>query len=94
MQALADSGCQACCMGIRQMHAIGLQKSDLIQPRISLKAANITGISSKQLCYVTKGQDNLLLYLGCCQSLGLLPENFPVVLLCPLAIGEDSVAQA
>ena len=28
VQALADSGCQACCMGIRQMHAIGLQKLD------------------------------------------------------------------
>ena len=79
VQALADSGCQACCMGVRQMNAMGLQKSDLIKPKLSLKAANTTGmeilgdvfveimvsregnsISSRQLCYVTKGLDNLL----------------------------------
>ena len=78
-QALADSGCQACCMGIRQIHAMGLQKSDLIKPKLSLRASNTTGmeilggvfvvimvsregksISSKQLCYVTKGLDNML----------------------------------
>ena len=56
------------------MHTIGFQKSDLIKPRLSLRAANTTGmevlggvfveimvsqernsISSRQLCYVTKG---------------------------------------
>ena len=71
------------------MNAIGLQKSDLIKPKISLRAANTTGmeilggvfkeimvsqegnsISSRQLCYVTKGLDNLLLSCECYQSLG------------------------
>ena len=37
-------------------------------------------ISSRQLCYVTKGLDHLLLSRECCQSLGLLPEKFPEVL--------------
>ena len=43
LQTQTDSGCQACCMGIKQMHVIGLQKSDLIEPRLSLKTANTTG---------------------------------------------------
>ena len=43
MQALADSGCQACCMGVRQMNAMGLQKSDPIKPKLALKAANTIG---------------------------------------------------
>jgi len=80
VQVLADSGYQACRRGVRQMNAMGLQKSDLIEPKLSLKAANTSGmeilggvfieimvsregnsISSRQLCYVTKGLDNLLL---------------------------------
>ena len=44
VNALADSGCQACCMGVRQMNALGLQMSDLIKPTLTLKAANTTGM--------------------------------------------------
>ena len=44
VNALADSGCQACCMGVRQMNALGLQMSDLIKPKLMLKAANTTGM--------------------------------------------------
>jgi len=44
VQALADSDCQACCMGVRQINAMGLQKSDLIKPKLSLRAANTTGM--------------------------------------------------
>ena len=81
------------------MNAMGLLKPDLIKPKLSLKAANTTGmeilggvfvevmvsqkgnpISSRQLCYVTKGLDNLLLSRECCQSLGILPKKFPEVL--------------
>ena len=58
------------------MNAMGLQKSNLIKPKLSYKAANTIGmdilggvfieimisqkgnsISSRQLCYVTKGLD-------------------------------------
>ena len=84
------------------MNAMGLQKSDLIKPKLSLKAAKTTGmeilggvleelmvsqkgnpISSRHLCYDTKGLDNLFLSHECCQSLGILPEKFPEVLYSP-----------
>ena len=45
MTALSDSGCQACCMGLTQLHALGLTKRDLLQPILSLKAANTSGIN-------------------------------------------------
>ena len=44
MLALADTGCQACCMGPNQMHALGMSEVDLIEPLLNLKAANSTGI--------------------------------------------------
>ena len=44
MKALADTGCQACCIGERQLNKLGLIKGDLLQPVLSLKAANATGI--------------------------------------------------
>ena len=44
MKALADTGCQACCIGERQLNKLGLRKGDLLQPVLSLKAANATGI--------------------------------------------------
>ena len=80
------------------MNALGLQMSDLIKPKLTLKAANTTGMeilggvfveviisregktmSSRQLCYVTKGLDNFLLSRECCQSLGILSKKFPEV---------------
>ena len=45
MTALSDSGCQACCMGLTQLHALGLTRRDLLQPLLSLKAANTSGIN-------------------------------------------------
>ena len=45
MTALTDSGCQACCMGVTQLHALGLSGRDLLQPILSLKAANTSGIT-------------------------------------------------
>ena len=44
IEALADTGCQACCIGERQLNKLGLIKGDLLQPVLSLKAANATGI--------------------------------------------------
>ena len=43
-QAMADTGCQAVCMGLPQLHSLGLNVKDLITPAINLKAANETGI--------------------------------------------------
>ena len=45
MKVLADTGCQACCMGPSQLHALGLSRKDLLQPILSLKAANTSGIN-------------------------------------------------
>ena len=45
LESMADTGCQACCMGRRQMQALGLSESDLITPTLNLKAANSTGIT-------------------------------------------------
>ena len=45
MSVLADTGCQACCMGPSQIHALGLSQVDLIEPVLNLKAANSTGIT-------------------------------------------------
>ena len=52
MSALADTGCQACCMGPRQMHALGLSQVDLIEPVLNLKAAISTGITILRATYL------------------------------------------
>ena len=39
-------------MGIRQMHVIGLQKSDLIKPRLSLKATKTRGMEILGVVFV------------------------------------------
>ena len=44
MCSLADTGCQACCMGVTQMHALGLTRNDLLAPILNLRAANTSGI--------------------------------------------------
>ena len=44
MCSLADTGCQACCMGVTQMHALGLTRNDLLAPILKLRAANTSGI--------------------------------------------------
>ena len=45
MSCLADTGCQACCMGLTQLHALGLTRRDLLLPIFNLKAANASGIN-------------------------------------------------
>ena len=45
MSALIDTGCQVCCMGTTQLHALGLSRRDLLQPDLSLSAANTSGIN-------------------------------------------------
>ena len=45
MRCLADTGCQACCMGLTQLHALGLTRNDLLPPVLNLRAANTSGIN-------------------------------------------------
>ena len=45
MLFLADTGCQACCMGPTQLHSLGMTEVDLLEPTLNLKAANTTGIT-------------------------------------------------
>ena len=42
MLAMADSGCQACLMGLAQLYKMGLQKSDLC--RILSASTSINGM--------------------------------------------------
>ena len=44
MSVLADTGCQACCMGPTQLHSLGMSESDLLEPVLNLRAANTSGI--------------------------------------------------
>ena len=43
LKTLADTGCQACCMGPAQLHSLGLNSSHLLIPELNLRAANATG---------------------------------------------------
>ena len=43
MSCMADTGCQACCMGPRQLYKLGM--TDLLEPLLGLSAANKTGIN-------------------------------------------------
>ena len=45
LESMADTKCQACCMGRRKMQALGQSELDLIAPVLNLKAANSTGIT-------------------------------------------------
>ena len=45
LRSLADTGCQACCMGPAQLHALGLNSKHLLAPELNLRAANATGIT-------------------------------------------------
>ena len=45
MCSLADTGCQACCMCITQLHTLGLTRNDLLAPILNLRAANTSGIN-------------------------------------------------
>ena len=40
MDALADSGCQACCMGLEQLPRLGLSTNDLLECDMKLSGAN------------------------------------------------------
>ena len=44
MRCMADTGCQACCMGPTQLYKFGMTEHDLLIPELSLKAANTSGI--------------------------------------------------
>ena len=52
MCCLADTGCQACCMGLTQLHALGLTRNDLLLPVLNLRAANTTGINIIGVVYI------------------------------------------
>ena len=43
LKTLADTGCQACRMGLAQLHSLGLNSSHLLVPELNLRAANATG---------------------------------------------------
>ena len=53
IRALADTGCQACCIGERQLNKLGLIKTDLLQPALNLRAANASGIDILGATFVT-----------------------------------------
>ena len=44
MNTVADTCCQVCCMGLRQMNMLGVTENDLPLPTLCLKAANSTGM--------------------------------------------------
>ena len=44
MKSLADTGCQACCMGPTQLYELRMTEQDLLVPELSFKAANTSGI--------------------------------------------------
>ena len=99
ISCLADTGCQACCMGPSHLYKLGMTEEDLLEPALNLKAANTSGIDivgavfievcgrnssgdlfrTKQLCYVAKGVEHLLLSKEACQALGIIPSDFPRV---------------
>ena len=58
MTCMADTGCQACCMGPRQLYKLGMTEADLLEPILSLSAANKTGITILGAVYlVISGMD-------------------------------------
>ena len=58
LSALADTGCQAVCMGRIQLQSLGLSE-DLLIPMHNLKAANSTGITVLGAIFVhISGTDN------------------------------------
>ena len=95
MKGLADTGCQACCMGVEQMHQLGIRINDLLAPTLNLKAANSTGMEVlgatfirivgktesgskvviRQICYVTRGLNHLLLSRDSLEALGVISKK-------------------
>ena len=60
MSCMADTGCQACCMGPRQLYKLGMTKTDLLEPLLGLSAANKTGINILGAVYLAvSGKDKL-----------------------------------
>ena len=51
--ALPDTGCQATCMGLKQLNLLGLSKNDLFTPELNLKTANATGINVLGVVFLT-----------------------------------------
>ena len=73
LKTLADTGCQACCMGPAQLHSLGLNSSHLLIPELNLRAANATGINILGAAFVsisgmsskgTKWRTNQLVYVA------------------------------
>ena len=59
LSALADTGCQAVCMGRVQLQSLGLSVKDLLTPMLNLKAANSTGITVLGAIFIyISGTDN------------------------------------
>ena len=97
MTALADTGCQAVCMGPEQLSRTGLSVKDLMEVDLRLSGANVSSIrilggvfititgedssgkkwSTKQLCYVAKGVNRLMLSKQACVQLGIVNSSFP-----------------
>ena len=50
--ALTDTGCQAVCMGMTQLHSLGLSVTDLLTLALNFKAANSTGINILGAVYI------------------------------------------
>ena len=50
--ALADTGCQAVCIGPQQLSKLGLTKSDLMEVEMTLSAANGLGLQIFGACFV------------------------------------------
>ena len=49
---MTDTGCQACCMGVTQLHTLGLTKNDLLAPILNLRAANTSGINILSMVFL------------------------------------------
>ena len=52
MPCMADTGCQACCMGPTQLYKLGMTEKDLLEPVLNLSAANKTGITISGAVYL------------------------------------------
>ena len=68
MKCLADTGCQACCMGPTQLYKLGITEQDLLVPELSLKTANTSGIDIVGALFVEiSGKDVCGLVRKTCQ---------------------------
>ena len=95
MLAVADSGCQACLMGLAQLYKMGLQKSDLCRIlsasverpcMIILRLAGVDPASGKIVetaaqVRVAEGVKDLFISKNVMKALGILPADFPRIMV-------------